>query len=95
MKDGTYLVNIDECKSIGTYSIPSYEPDNNTTYFDSFRVEHLAKEIKKFIDNVNITVNTYRRYHKIYETFFKYFTHFFVSSIFAKKSFISFSESEL
>ena len=27
--------------------------DNNVTYYDSFRVEHISKEIKKFITNKN------------------------------------------
>ena len=29
-------------------------------YFDRFRVEHIAKEIKKFTGNKNITINIYR-----------------------------------
>ena len=34
--------------------------NNNVTYFDSFAVEHIPKEIKKFIGNKNITTNIYR-----------------------------------
>ena len=30
------------------------------TYFDSLGVEHIPKEIKKFINNQNIIVNTFR-----------------------------------
>ena len=30
------------------------------TYFDSFEVEHISKEIKKFIGNKNILANIYR-----------------------------------
>ena len=30
------------------------------TYFDSFGVEHIPKEIKKFIGNKNITTNFFR-----------------------------------
>ena len=30
------------------------------TYFDSFGVEHIPKEIKKFIGNKNITTNVFR-----------------------------------
>ena len=33
---------------------------DNTTYFDSFEVEHILKEIEKFIDNRNITTNSFR-----------------------------------
>ena len=31
----------------------------NVTYFDSFRVEHIPKEVKKFIGNENVTTNIY------------------------------------
>ena len=34
--------------------------NNNVTYFDSFGVEHIPKEIKKFIKNKNITANISR-----------------------------------
>ena len=33
---------------------------DNVIYFDSFRVEHIPKEIKKFIGNKNITTNIFR-----------------------------------
>ena len=34
--------------------------DKAVTYFDSFGVEHIPKEIKKFINNKNIIVNIFR-----------------------------------
>ena len=34
--------------------------DNNVTYFDSFGVEHIPKEIKKFIDKSTIITNIFR-----------------------------------
>ena len=34
--------------------------NNNVTDFDSFGVEHILKEIKKFIKNNNITANIFR-----------------------------------
>ena len=37
-----------------------YENGDNVTYFDSFGVEYIPKEIKKFIGNRNITTNIYR-----------------------------------
>ena len=37
-----------------------YVNDNNIIYFDSFGVEHVLKEIKRFIGNKNITTNIYR-----------------------------------
>ena len=34
---------------------------NNVTYFDSFGVEHIPKEIKTFINNKNKTTNIFRK----------------------------------
>ena len=50
----------DEYESIGTHWIVLYVNDNNLTYFDTFGVEHIPKEIKKNIGNENITTNIYR-----------------------------------
>ena len=33
---------------------------NNVTYFDSFGVEHIPKEIKEFVKNKNIKTNIFR-----------------------------------
>ena len=33
---------------------------NNVTYFNSFGVEHILKEVKKFIENKNIKTNIFR-----------------------------------
>ena len=37
-----------------------YINNNNVTYFDSFGVEHIPKEIKKFISNKIIKTNIFR-----------------------------------
>ena len=50
----------DEYKSIGTHWIALYVNTKNITYFDNFRVEHIPKEIKKFIGNKNIIANIHR-----------------------------------
>ena len=66
MKDGAYVINLDEYKSIGTHWIALYVNNKNGTYFDSFGVEHIPKEIKKFIGNKNIITNNYRI--KVYDS---------------------------
>ena len=38
-------------------SSASFVNGDNITYFDSFEVKHITKEIKKFIGNKNITAN--------------------------------------
>ena len=55
IKDEAHIINLDEYKSIGTHWIVLYVNDNNVTYFDSFGVKHIPKEIWKFIGNKNIT----------------------------------------
>ena len=37
-----------------------YVNDNNVTYFDSFKVDHIPEEIKKIIRNKNIITIIYR-----------------------------------
>ena len=60
IKDGAYLINRDVYESIGTYWIALYVNAENVAYFDSLRVEHTPKEIRKFIGNKNIIPNIYR-----------------------------------
>ena len=50
IKDGAYVINLDEYKSIETHWI----------YFNTFGSEHVLKEIKRFIGNKNIITNNYR-----------------------------------
>ena len=50
IKDGEYIINLDECSDIGTHWV-ALHIQNNVTYFDSFRKEHISKEIKTFIGN--------------------------------------------
>ena len=45
---------------IGTHWIVLHVNVKSVTYFDSFGVEHIPKEIRKFIENKNITTNIYR-----------------------------------
>ena len=60
MKDGAYVINLDEYSDIGAHWIALYVNTKTVTYFDSFGVEHIPKEIKKFINNKNIITNIFR-----------------------------------
>ena len=59
IKDGAYVINLDEYFDIGTHWVALWV-NNNVTYFDSFGVEHIPKEIIKFIENRNIKTNIFR-----------------------------------
>ena len=48
IKDGAYIINLDEYSDIGTHWVALYVQNNNVTYFDSFGVEHIPKEIKNW-----------------------------------------------
>ena len=60
IKDGAYVINLDEYSDIRTHWIALYVQNNDVTYFDSFGVEHIPKEIKTFIGNKNIKTNIFR-----------------------------------
>ena len=45
IKDGTYIINLDQYSNIGTYWITFYALNNKVTYFDNFGVEHIPKKI--------------------------------------------------
>ena len=52
-------INLDEYYDIGSYWVALYI-QNNVIYFDSFRAEHIPKEIRTFINNKNIKTNIFR-----------------------------------
>ena len=61
IKDGAYVINLDEHSDIGTHWVALYVHNNNVTYFDFFSVEHIPKEIKAFVDHVvSITTKIFR-----------------------------------
>ena len=64
IKDGAYVINLDEYADIGTHWIALFCNKNEIVHFDSFCVEHIPKEIKEFIDrhsqNKNIIANIFR-----------------------------------
>ena len=43
IKDGSYVISLDEYKSIGTLWINLYVHGDNVIHFDSCRVEHILK----------------------------------------------------
>ena len=54
IKDGAYVVDLDEYADSETHWIALYSSNNDVTYFDNFGVEYIPEEIKKFIEDKNI-----------------------------------------
>ena len=60
IKDVPYVINLDEYADVGTHWITLFCNRNEITYFTSFGVEHVPKEINEFIGNKNIKANIFR-----------------------------------
>ena len=61
IKNGAYVISLDEYSDIGTHWIALYVLNNNVTYLDSFGVEHIPKIIRKFIDKSIVVTIIFRK----------------------------------
>ena len=59
VKKGAYVIYLDEYENTGTHWFSLFVKLKYTVYFDSFGVEHIPKEINKFINN-DIKSNIFR-----------------------------------
>ena len=60
-KKGAYVINLDEYENTGTHWIALFIKTNEFIYFDSFGIEHIPKEIDKYIgSNKKIKANIFR-----------------------------------
>ena len=64
IKDGEYIISLDEYANVGRHWIALFCKKNEIVYFDSFGVEYIPEEIKNFIGkfpgNKNIKTNIFR-----------------------------------
>ena len=92
IKNGAYIINLDEYADVGTHWIALYAnvTNNEVIYFDSFGVEHIPKEIKKFIGNKKFKTNIFRiqAYNSI---MCGYFCIGFIDFMFSGKTLIDFT----
>ena len=95
VKDGVYVINLEEYFDTGPHWTALYALNNHVTYFDSFGVEYIRKEVKKFFEGSaikasTITTNVYR--FQVYDlVMFKYFCIGFIDFILKGKSLIDFN----
>ena len=59
IKDGAYVINLDEYADVGTHWIALFCNRNEIVYFDSFGVEYIPEEIKEFIVIKNVKANIF------------------------------------
>ena len=95
IKNGAYVINLDEYANVGSHWISLYVKNNEVINFDSFGVEHVPKEIKRFIGHKN-TKNTNRhlfvfRIQTDISIMCGYFCIGFINFMFAGKSLIDFT----
>ena len=60
IKDGAYVINLDEYADTGTHWIALFCNRIEIDYFDNSGVEHIPEEIKEFIGNKNIRASIFR-----------------------------------
>ena len=51
IKKGAYVINLDEYENTGTHWVALFVKPTYTVYFDIFGIEHIPKDINKFINN--------------------------------------------
>ena len=90
IKNGAYVINLDEFEDVGTHWIALYVQNDEITYFDSFGVEHVPKEIKRFVGHENIKTNIFR-IQEDNSIMCGYFCIGFIDFMFVEKSLIDFT----
>ena len=92
IKNGAYVINLDEYADAGTHWIAFYVKISQVIYFDSFGLEHVPKEIKRFIGHKSIKTNIFR-IQADNSIMCGYFCIGFIDFMFAGKSLINFNSN--
>ena len=89
-KNGAFVITLDEHADVSTHWIALYVKNNEVIYFDSFGVEHVPTEIKRFIGHKGIKTNIFRiqEYNSV---MCGYFCIGFIDLMFANKTLIDFT----
>ena len=60
IKDGVYVINLDDKNSNGTYWVSLFVDNNLAVYFDSFGIEYIPQEVLNKIKDKSIAHNIFR-----------------------------------
>ena len=55
IKKGAYVINLDAFENTGTHWVALFVKPKYLVYFDSFGIEHIPKEINKFVGKNDTT----------------------------------------
>ena len=91
IKNGAYVINLNEYADVGTNWIALYVKNNEVIYFDSFGAQHV-KRIKRFIGHKNIITNIFK-IQADNSIMCGYFCIGFIDFMLAGKSLINFTTS--
>ena len=98
IKDGAYIINLDEYANVGTHWIALFCKKNEIVYLDSFGVEYIPNKIKDFIKeffgNKNIKTNIYR-VHEDNSIMCRYFWIRFIDFMLAGKKLTDFQKKTI
>ena len=61
IKNGAYVINLDEYADVDTHWIALYARNNEVIYFDSFGIEHVPKDLL----DIKTSKQTYLEYKQI------------------------------
>ena len=90
IKNGAYVISLDDYTDVDTHWIALYAKNNEFIYFGSFDVEHVSKEIKRFIGHKNIKTNIFK-IQVDNSIMCRYFCIGFIDFMFAGRSLIDFT----
>ena len=60
IKDGVYVINLDDKNSKETHWVSLFIDRNTAIYFDSFGIEYIPQEVLNKIEDKSITHNIFR-----------------------------------
>ena len=90
IKKRAYVINLDEYENTGTHWVSLFVKPKYTVYFDSFGVEHIPKEINKFIGNSDTKSNIFR-IQEYYSIMYGYFCIEFINYMLKGKTLLHYT----
>jgi len=89
--EGAFVINLEDDTKAGSHWVALFVLKNKCTYFDSFGIEHLPKEIERFIDGLSEVDRNIYRIQSNDSIMCGYYCIKFIEYMFAGKNLIDFT----